>query len=1441
MRPVSALLALVLCGPPPPARAKVFQVATHAPWHPTPLALEMAEAIAAQGPGPDESAFWHFLDVLHAHDVLGDGRTEQDVYRDLSQRAREALGPAMHGALAGGLLELSIANREFSPRVQMLRQLSVQAYGEATAMPCAWAATSAGPAIIELAEVPAALKKLAAGSGGGGGGAQDAWASAQPPEGRHIYPSSWRVLGSAPVVTVYGSPFTPELSRWMAVLVPAADRGEIVLVLRLSDCGCGDPDACADTRRGNATMNVLGFGVELAVKNTEYKASDENRKKDGNLLAADEEEEEQGVMFARLLRRRPDLQTELQNWQGALQQPDAQVKKDLRAWEMADLGMQASQRILEATDPLQVVQRLTGNFPGLANALARVQLSDDFESQVEHDTQMLHGTQRNTLAFDGAIVGELGGRFASEASDEYGKKATVSKTPLDFFAMLRSLREQAKRTEALVDGVGISRPDVATQRWLRPRQSSGGDAKRYDVRFSGTVWLTNNEDDSDRNKANWQDSVQNVGWMHGRRNLWIKRNLFNAVAVVDPSTDAGLFTLALMEKFRMNGAPARWGAVFVTGGAGGRQERLSTWASETLATGAPASCSAPTEGTEEMDATNASAQANASVARRKAWDKAHASNSYITAKVMHYLTRQRQDEPAIALRFAHELHRQSPQRTDSWQRQEGDHFQGAEMRATPGRKLIRDVFRRLCAETHRSNACKQIWKDEIRDSSAYEADLDAAEAFVTRLGIGQPPVLLVNGVPWSGHRGEVARQTSEAMLAQYDDVWNLVHSGHIHDGAHGPNDIHDTLLSQPEVAKRIAPSGSVGANPATAARLSAMSRPWLASLLNGDSKFHLENGLRYLSPGGKQSSTGATCVKFEQSGGCSATGERESHGDTDCQEYLDPGRSGRCVCDQSGTKHIVPMNCGHAHINCAITCSRVGVAAVTAWAFVDPMSLTGIQLLAMVLNRQMQEREARYAVVLNPPTQQVDTSLVQALRAILDCAAAGGDAATDVQKGLQLLMAQALMHEQRQAGSWASIHATAPFKDILATLSDGAPKQALAACVGPIDGAKGLTARLQQDRLIATVHSALQAGQTALMMNGRWVALPVATDPLLIEDLKALEAQEMAKHSSHALGLLEQTQAWSGLSPADAADRVALVASLLDVRKDALLVLPQGLSSQINTGAAPETAAVQLSGVLNPLSVEAHEAAAAATVLIEALPKMVSVRLALQPDRGIGVLPLDRYYRYLLHARPHFDDSGARLADAVVFQGLPAHPTLTLGLHALGSWLTSSASTPGAHDLDNLVLGSTVLTPADGTQLRAAVNLENLVIEGDCGEESAGTQLYLGSGKEKRVVSILALVCTAHPVPSRRASLLSHRWCPCMRRQEGTVVMATRSYFQLKALPGVFFIHAAEPAKLTNVRKTVVVDSWSNPDQQLALAVKGQPPSVIVSARGAAVRFSGLA
>ena len=82
-----------------------------------------------------------------------------------------------------------------------------------------------------------------------------------------------------------------------------------------------------------------------------------------------------------------------------------------------------------------------------------------------------------------------------------------------------------------------------------------------------------------------------------------------------------------------------------------------------------------------------------------------------------------------------------------------------------------------------------------------------------------------------------------------------------------------------------------------------------------------------------------------------------------------------------------------------------------------------------------------------------------------------------------------------------------------------------------------------------------------------------------------------------------------------------------------------------------------------------------------------------------------------------------------------------------------------------------------------------------------------------------------------------------MRRQEGTVVMATRSYFQLKALPGVFFIHAAEPAKLTNVdgRKTVVVDSWSNPDQQLALAVKGQPPSVIVSARGAAVRLSGLA
>ena len=53
---------------------------------------------------------------------------------------------------------------------------------------------------------------------------------------------------------------------------------------------------------------------------------------------------------------------------------------------------------------------------------------------------------------------------------------------------------------------------------------------------------------------------------YGKRNMWVKRNLFTAVVIVDPGTEVGLFTLAMMEAYIRNGVPARIACVLVPGG-----------------------------------------------------------------------------------------------------------------------------------------------------------------------------------------------------------------------------------------------------------------------------------------------------------------------------------------------------------------------------------------------------------------------------------------------------------------------------------------------------------------------------------------------------------------------------------------------------------------------------------------------------------------------------------------------------------------------------------------------------------------------------------------------------------------------------------------------------------------------------------------------------------
>ena len=140
------------------------------------------------------------------------------------------------------------------------------------------------------------------------------------------------------------------------------------------------------------------------------------------------------------------------------------------------------------------------------------------------------------------------------------------------------------------------------------------------------------------------------------------------------------------------------------------------------------------------------------------------------------------------------------------------------------------------------------------------------------------------------------------------------------------------------------------------------------------------------------------------------------------------------------------------------------------------------------------------------------------------------------------------------------------------------------------------------------------------------------------------------------------------------------------------------------------------------------------------------VRVYLNPAVNLEEMPLKRFYRTVLPA------AGGGPQQSASFQGLPAAPLLTLGMHVPSAWMVQVVES--AHDLDNIHLESIA-----SRTVSAHFRLEHLLVEGACIE--AGT---------------------SSPVAGLELQLGTERGGPAF----DTIVMANLGYLQLKALPGVW-------------------------------------------------------
>ncbi|KAF8411993.1 hypothetical protein HHK36_004552 [Tetracentron sinense] len=213
---------------------------------------------------------------------------------------------------------------------------------------------------------------------------------------------------ATPVAILYGALGTDCFREFHAALAEASKKfqGRVKYVVRpVLPSGCEARSSRCGAVGTRDALNLGGYGVELALKNMEYKAMDDSAIKKGVTLedprTEDLSQEVRGFIFSRILERKPELTTEIMAFRDYLL--SSTISDTLDVWELKDLGHQTAQRIVHASDPLQSMQEINQNFPSVVSSLSRMKLNDSVKDEIMANQRMIP-PGKSLMALNGALI-----------------------------------------------------------------------------------------------------------------------------------------------------------------------------------------------------------------------------------------------------------------------------------------------------------------------------------------------------------------------------------------------------------------------------------------------------------------------------------------------------------------------------------------------------------------------------------------------------------------------------------------------------------------------------------------------------------------------------------------------------------------------------------------------------------------------------------------------------------------------------------------------------------------------------------------------------------------------------------------------------------------------------------------------------------------------------
>ncbi|KAI7751028.1 hypothetical protein M8C21_007077 [Ambrosia artemisiifolia] len=529
-------------------RSKNVQVALRAKWPGTSILLEAGELLSREW----KDHFWEFIDVWLNNES---GNTDPYTAKECLSKIYNYGKTLVTGQLTS-MFELSLTLRSASPRLVLYQQLAEESLSSfplsddintnfidggvseanegkeakkadpllvgvnprSPSGKCCWVDTGAA-LFFDVSELQLWLRNPH----------KDGDIFQQPElfEFDHVYFDS---SPGSPIAILYGALGTECFKEFHRTLVEASKEGKVKYVVRpVLPSGCESKSGHCGAVGTRDPLNLGGYGVELALKNMEYKAMDDSEIKKGVTLedphTEDLSQEVRGFIFSKILERKPELTSEIMAFRDSLLSStvsDTLNISDIKLYKRLFMPLTLFIRCKKSTK-IFLVLCLT------------CLLDDSIKDEILSNQRMIP-PGKSLMALNGALI---------DIED------------IDLFLLIDMVHQELSLADQYTK---LKIPSSTIRKLLSTLPPPESNSFRVDFRSDHVQYINNLEVDA-RYKQ-WRSNLNELLMPVFPGQLrYIRKNLFHAVYVLDPASICGLETVDTIVTLFENSLPVRFGVI----------------------------------------------------------------------------------------------------------------------------------------------------------------------------------------------------------------------------------------------------------------------------------------------------------------------------------------------------------------------------------------------------------------------------------------------------------------------------------------------------------------------------------------------------------------------------------------------------------------------------------------------------------------------------------------------------------------------------------------------------------------------------------------------------------------------------------------------------------------------------------------------------------------